>query len=134
MTHFGSKEVGWGPALVTLFGSKEVGLGRVGFSWVFMVPRGFLWFCMVPSWFFMDPGGFSGFFMDPGWFFMFSGWYLLSLLFQFFFCGFHGARLVFHCSRSVFMVFRVFMGLGWFFIFHVENTLKLYSGPTIQSS
>ena len=118
MTHFGSKEVGWGPALVTLFGSKEVGLGRVGFSWVFMVPRGFLWFCMVPSWFFMDPGGFSGFFMDPGWFFMFSGWYLLSLLFQFFlwfswcqvgfslfqvgfhgFQGFHGSRLVFHFSR-----------------------------------
>ena len=50
-----------------------------------------------------------------------------------FFCGFHGARLVFHCSRSVFMVFRVFMVPGWFFIFHVENTLKLYSGPTIQS-
>ena len=31
------------------------------------------------------------------------------------------------------MVFRVFMVSGWFFIFHVENTLKLYSGPTIQS-
>ena len=27
MTHFGSKEVGWGSALVTLFGSKEVGWG-----------------------------------------------------------------------------------------------------------
>ena len=106
MTHFGSKEVGWGPALVTLFGSKEVGLGRVGFSWVFMVPRGFLWFCMVPSWFFMDPGGFSGFFMDPGWFFMFSGWYLLSLLFQFFFV--------------------VFMVPGWFFI--VPGRFSWFSG------
>ena len=31
----------------------------------------------------------------------------------------------------VFLFF--FMVPGWFFIFHVENTLKLYSGPTIQS-
>ena len=41
---------------------------------------------------------------------------------------FHGSRLVFRSSRSVFMVFMV---PCWFFIFHVENTLKLYSGPTI---
>ena len=40
---------------------------------------------------------------------------------------FHGSRLVFHGSRSVFMV------LGFFLHFHDENTLKLYSGPTIQS-
>ena len=26
-----------------------------------------------------------------------------------------------------------FMVPGWFFIFHVENTLKLYSAPTIRS-
>ena len=60
---------------------------------------------------------------------------------------FYGSRLVFYSSRSVFMVFMVpawffmvpgqfswfFMVPGWFFIFHVENTLKLYSGPKIQS-
>ena len=45
------------------------------------------------------------------------------------FMVFHGARLVFHGSRSVFMVF---MFPGWFFIFYIENNLKLYSGPTVQ--
>ena len=43
---------------------------------------------------------------------------------------FRGSRLVFHGSRSIFMVFMV---PGWFFIVLAENTLKLYSGPTIQS-
>ena len=37
MTHFGSKEVGWVPTLVTLFGSKEVGWGP---GWFFMVFHG----------------------------------------------------------------------------------------------
>ena len=50
---------------------------------------------------------------------------------------FNGSRLVFHGSGSVFMVFHgsmlVFTVLGRFFIFHVENILKLYSGPMIQS-
>ena len=35
--------------------------------------------------------------------------------------------MVFHGFRSVFMV------PGWVFIFHVENALKMYSDPTIQS-
>ena len=69
---------------------------------------------------------------------MFIGWnFNVFLWFQvgLFFCGsrwvfmvFHGSRLVFRSSRSVFMVFMV---PCCFFIFHVENTLKLYSGPTI---
>ena len=62
---------------------------------------------MIPSgllWFFMVPGGFLCFFYGSGWFFMVPG------RFSWF-----------------------FMVPGWFFIFHVENTLKLYSGPTIQS-
>ena len=75
---------------------------------------------------------------------------------------FHGSRLVSHGSRLAFMVpgwffmvlgrfFMVpggfffmffivpgwfFMGLGQFFMvnmFHYKNTLKMYSGPTIQS-
>ena len=73
--------------------------------------------------FFMVPGGSSWFFMVPGGFS----------------CFFHGPRLFFHGSRSVFMVFHgsrsvfmVFLVSGWFFIFHVENTIKLYSGPTIR--
>ena len=59
--------------------------------------------------------------------------------------------MVFHVSRLVFNGFSwlqvcfygfswffgrfswFFMVPGWFFIFHVGNTLKLYSGPTIQS-
>ena len=53
------------------------------------------------------------------------------------FMVFHCSRLVFHGSRSVFMVFHgfrsVFMVPGWVFIFHVENALKMYSDPTIQS-
>ena len=58
------------------------------------------------------------------------------------FHGFHGSRLVFHGARSFFMVsgffhgsrsvFMVIMVPGWFFIFHIENNLKLYSGLTIQ--
>ena len=63
---------------------------------------------------------------------------------------FHGSRWVFHGSRWVFMVswFKVgfswfqvgfdgsrlvFMVQGWFFIFHIETILELYSGPTNQS-
>ena len=60
---------------------------------------------------------------------------------------FHGSRLVFH----IFSWFQVgfswflvrfycfsllqvgFYGFSWFIIFHVENTLRLYFGPTIQS-
>ena len=53
------------------------------------------------------------------------------------FMVFHGARsnfIVFHGFRLVVYGFRaVFMVPGRFFIFHVENTLKLYSGPKIQS-
>ena len=83
-------------------------------------------FCSSRSVFmvFMVPGGFS--------------WFQV---------GFHGSRLVFHGSSSVFMIFKVpgwffmvpgrlscfFIVPGWFFISHIENTLKLYSGPTIQS-
>ena len=86
----------------------------------------------------MVPGGFLLFFMVLGWFLLVTG------------CFFHGYswfRLVFHGSRLVVMVFHgfrsffmVFHGSGWFFmvpdwcfIFNVENILKLYSGPTIQS-
>ena len=58
------------------------------------------------------------------------------------FVVFHGFRMVFHCFRSVFMDFHgsrsVFMVPGrfsWFQVgfFHIENTIKLYSGPAIQS-
>ena len=85
---------------------------RVGFSWIQVGFQDFSWIQV----------GFSCFQVG-----------IYCLYCSSFFCGFHGARLVFHCSRSVFMVFRVFMVPGWFFIFHVENTLKQYSCPTIQS-
>ena len=49
-------------------------------------------------------GQFSWFFMVPDWFFVVSG------TFSWF-----------------------FMVPGWVIIFHVENALKMYSGPTIQS-
>ena len=67
------------------------------------------------------------------------------------FIVFHGSRLFFHGFSWFVMVFHgfswfymvpgwffhvfswFFMVSGWFFIFHVESTLKLYSGPTIQS-
>ena len=47
----------------------------------------------------------------------------------------HGSRAVYHGSRSVFMVPGRF---SWFFMvqgcfFHIENTIKLYSGLVIQS-
>ena len=55
--------------------------------------------------------------------------------------GFHGSRLVSHGSRLVLMIFLWFqvvflwfqLGFHVFSWFQVENTLKLYSGPTIQS-
>ena len=91
--------------------------------------------------FFMAPGRFSWFFMVPGWFLMvfhcsklvFYGSRSVFMVFhgsRSAFMVFHSPRLDFHSSRSVFMVFMV---LGWFFIFHIENTLKLYSGLMIQS-
>ena len=43
---------------------------------------------------------------------------------------FHGSRLIFKVPGRFSWFFRV---PGWFFIFHAENTLKLYSGLTIQS-
>ena len=46
------------------------------------------------------------------------------------FMVFHGSRWVVHGSRSVFMLFN---GSRLVFNFHVESTLKLYSGLTIQS-
>ena len=70
------------------------------------------------SWFFMIPGRFS-------WFFVVSGWFLLLP---------GGFLWFFMVSGWLFMV------PGWFSwcqvgfpFFHVESTLKLYSGPTIQS-
>ena len=63
------------------------------------------------------------------------------------FMVFHGSRLVFHGARLLFMIFHgirlvfmvpgwllwFFIIPGWFFIFHVENTQKLYSSPMTQS-
>ena len=86
-----------------------------------MVPGGFLWFFMGPGWFFMVPGWF---FMDPGWF----SWFSMVLWFVF-----HGAGLVFHSARLVFMVFHgsrsVFMVLGWFFISNCILARRSNLGP-----
>ena len=43
---------------------------------------------------------------------------------------FHGYRLVFMMQGRLSWFFMV---PGWFFMDHVENTLKLHSGPMIQS-
>ena len=61
--------------------------------------------------------------MVPG---RFSWFFMILVRFSWFF---HGSKLVSHGAMSTFMVFDG----SRFFIFHVENTLKLYSGPTIQS-
>ena len=80
---------------------------------------------MVPGWFFvvfMVPGVFFlCFFMVPGWFFMVPGRSLCFLWFQ---VGFSRFQVGFH-------------GFSWnqvgLSFCHIENTLKLYSGLTIQS-
>ena len=86
-----------------------------GSGWVFMMFHGFR-LVFHGSWsVFMVPGRFSWFFIV-----------------------FHGSRsdfIFFNGSRSVFMVPGRF---SWFFMvqgcfFHIENTIKLYSGLVIQS-
>ena len=84
-------------------------------SQFFMVPSWLSWSSLVPGWFFIIPGRFS--------------------------CFFYGSRLVFHSSRSVFIIFMVpgwfswfFMVLGWLFmVFSKMYPPKSYPGPTIQS-
>ena len=100
---------------VKFFGSN---VGFHGFSW-FEV--GFSLFFMVPvrfSWFQVGFHGFSWFQVGLSWF-------------QFGFHGFSRFQVGFFMILGRFS--WIFIVPGWFFISHVENTLKLYSGPTIQS-
>ena len=62
---------------------------------------------------------------------VFRGFWLVSIVFQGGFKVFHGFWLVSMVFHGFWLVSMVFMVPCWFFIFHVENTLKLYSGPTI---
>ena len=79
---------------------------------------------------------------------VFHGFWLVSMVFQVGFMVFHGFWLVSMVFQGGFMVFHgfcwVFMVFqGGFMVFHgfwlvsivllVENTTKLYPGPTIQS-
>ena len=107
---------------------------------------------MAPGWFFMVPGGSPWYFMIQdglSWFMVgYYDFYCSSIVSHGSRFGFHGSRWVFmvpgqfswfqvsfHGSRSVFMVpgrfSWFFMVQGWFF--HIEKTIKLYSGLAIQS-
>ena len=96
-----------------------------------MVPGVFLWFFMVTGRFGLVPSWFLVF-KVPGWFLWFQvGFYDLS----WFQVDFSWLEVGFHGYRSVFMVPGRF---SWFFMvpgcfFHIENTIKLYSDPAIQS-
>ena len=79
-----------------------------GFWLVFMVFGWFPWFFKVVSWFFMIFGWFP-------WVFEAVSWFLF---------GFHG-------FQSGFMVYHGFWLVSMVLL--VENTTKLYPGPTIQS-
>ena len=72
-----------------------------------------------------------------GGFMVFHGFWLVSMVFQGGFMVFHGFWLVLGWFSWFFMVpdwfFMVFNGSRLVFHFHIENTLKLYSGLTIQS-
>ena len=85
---------------------------------------------MVPGWFFMDPGWFSWFSMVLWFVFHGAGlvFHSARLVFMVFhgsrsvFMVFHGSRLVFHGSKSVFMFFSWFqVGSSWFFMVFLQN-------------
>ena len=66
-----------------------------------------------------------------GGFMVFHGFWLVSMVFQGGFMDFHGFWLVSMVFQGGFVVFHGF----WFvsMVLLVENTTKLYPGPTIQS-
>ena len=78
---------------------------------------------------FMVFGWFPCFFKVVSWFF--HGIWLVSMGFQGGFMGFHGFWLVSMVSQGGFMGFHGFWLVS--IVLLVENTTKLYPGPTIQS-
>ena len=101
---------------------------QVGFSWFQVGFHGFSWFQFGFSWFQVGFHGFSWFKVGFSWFQVgFHGFSWFKVGFSCFQVGFSWFQVSFDGSRSVFMV------PGWFFIFHIETILELYSGPTNQS-